>query len=353
MNPRTIAYAALLAVPLALVAPSIPAGALPRPAQASGMTGALPRPTAQASGTSGTTSNALFGGTVPLVSEQGALGRKLAIVRMYYYLGQQFTTRHTQQVMSAGSTVLASLDDPTRGPSYASIAAGHYDKQILTWLTQANQGAVTYHLSAVYVSFQHEANDPSKKALGTPAQFVAAWDHIHALAAKAHLNWNTGGRLRWALILEHYAYFAVNQRPGWSLRLGMASSYWAGTSNVDVVAADGYDRGGCRTSSNTTHPTQPSVSPGSLFDPVLTWAQAHGGPPVFLAEWAGAYYSGDPAFQANFITQMQAYVLANPRIAAAMYWDNHGNLACQFTANGHPASLTALAAMGRVVIGHA
>ena len=165
MNPRTVAYAAFLAVPLALASSSIPAGAVPRPA-------------AQASGTTGVTSSALFGGTLPLVSEQSALGRKLAIVRMYYYLGQQFTTRHTQQVMSAGSTVLASLDVPANGPSYASITAGRYDKQILTWLTQADQAAVTYRLSAVYVSFQHEANDPAKNPLGTPAQFVAAWDHI-------------------------------------------------------------------------------------------------------------------------------------------------------------------------------
>jgi hypothetical protein len=344
MKLRVVKYAAFLAIPIAFAIPSIPASARPFPT-------ARPFPAAQASGAAGVTSNALFGGTLPLVTEQGALGRKLAIIRLYYNLGQQFTTRNTQRVMSAGSTVLASLDVPPNGPSYASIAAGRYDKPVLTWLTQAEQAAVTYDLGAVYVSFQHEADGVRQQGLGTPAQFVAAWDHVHALAAGAHLNYSTGGRLRWALILEHYAYFPVNQRPHWSLKLGLAANYWPGSANVDVVAADGYNRGGCRTANLTNWPTQPSVTPGSLFDPVLTWARAQG-KPVFLAEWASAFYPADPSFQSNYIAQMQAYVLANPQIAAVMYWDQRGNLACRFSVNGNPLSITALTAMGRVVLGH-
>ena len=39
--------------------------------------------------------------------------------------------------------------------------------------------------------------------LGTPTQFQAAWKHIHRMAAAAHLNAGTGGRLRWAMILMH------------------------------------------------------------------------------------------------------------------------------------------------------
>jgi hypothetical protein len=340
MSPRTWRYTAFLAIPLTIALSLAPAGALRVPAS--------PAPSK-----AGVIDGTLFGGTMPLVSEQGTLGRKLAIVRLYYNIGQPFSTGRSRSVMSAGSTVLASLDSPPRdGPSYASIIAGNYDKTILAWLTQAEQAAVTYGLPTVFVSFQHEANDSSHDRQGTPAQFVAAWDHIHALAAQAHLNWNTGGRLRWALILEHYAYFSPSQRPHWSLRLGLASNFWPGTANVDVVAADGYNRGGCRSHDLTNRPTQPAVTPGSLFDPVLTWARANGNLPVFLAEWASAYYSADPAFQADYITQMKSYVLANPQIAAVMYWDSHGNFSCQFSVNGHPESLTQLTAMGQALPGH-
>jgi len=338
VKPRNFRFAALLAISFALVLPSVQASARPVPA-------------AQA-GAAGITGGALFGGTYPLVAEQGNLGRKLSIVRIYYFIGQKFTTPHIKQLMSHGTTVLASLDVPHgRGITYASIAAGHQDKQIRAWLTQAEQNAVTYHVPAVYVAFEHEANNPPNSVNGTPAQFIKAWDHIHALATKAHLSVGSGGRLRWAMILMHMAYFPADQRPKWSLRIGFAKNYWPGAANVDVVAADGYNRGGCR-DHRTTRPTQPAVTPGSLFNPVLAFAKAHGGKPVFLAEWASAFYSAVPAWQAHYIGEMKSYVLANPRIAAALYWDDHGFFACSFAVTGHPLSVAALATMGKAMQGH-
>jgi hypothetical protein len=120
---------------------------------------------------------------------------------------------------------------------------------------------------------------------------------------------------------------------------------------VDVIAADGYNRGGCR-SSKSTKPTQPMVTPGSLFNPVLTFARTHGGLPVFIAEWGSAFFSGAPAWQAKFIPLMKAYVLNNPSIAAVSYWDQRGNRACDFAINGHPLSVAAMTAMAKVINGH-
>ena len=338
MKPRNFRFAALLAIAFALVLPSVQASARTAPAVRSA-----------AAGVSG---GALFGGTYPLVGEQKNLGRKLSIVRIYYMIGQKFTTPHIKQLMSQGSTVLASLDVPFgHGITYASIAAGRQDKQILSWLTQVEQNAVTYHIPAAYVTFEHEANAPPNQVNGTPAEFVKAWNHMHALATKAHLNVGSGGRLRWTLILEHLAYFPKSQRPKWSYRLGFATDYWPGSANVNVVAADGYNRGGCR-NHRGTKPSQAAITPGSLFNPVLAFAQAHGNKPVFLAEWASAFFSGAPSFQPTFINEMKSYVLANTRIQAALYWDDHGFFVCSFAVNGHASSVSALAAMGRVVNGH-
>jgi hypothetical protein len=121
---------------------------------------------------------------------------------------------------------------------------------------------------------------------------------------------------------------------------------------VDVIAADGYNRGGCRNHNAASMPTQAQVTPGSLFDPVLTFASTHGGLPVFIAEWGSAFYSGAPGWQAGFIPLMKAYVLANPSIAGVLYWDQRGNLACDFAVNGHAQSVAAMAAMGKVINGH-
>src|SRR5262249_24272755 len=171
------------------------------------------------------------------------------------------------------------------------------------------------------------------------------------LAASAPPTGGPGGGLRGAMLLMALAYAPASQRPHWSLRLGFASQYFPGTGSVDVIAADGYNRGGCR-SHIGPRPTQPAVTPGSLFDPVLTFARTHGGLPVFIAEWGSAFYSGVPAWQGEFLPKMQAYVPANPSIAAVLYWNQGGFYGCQFAITGHPLSLTAMAAMGRVINGH-
>jgi hypothetical protein len=267
----------------------------------------------------------LFGGTDPLVGEEGALGRTLAIVRVYYHIGDTFPTPEDRADMAAGSTLLVSLD--STGTSYASIAAGSKDGTILSFLREVNQAAVQYHLSAIYVSFQHEPDNPLAAGLGSPAQFVQAWDHVRGLAAAAHLNWSDGGRLHWVLIIIHSTFAS-----------GAAISFWPGASEVDIVAVDGYNSYRCKSSLQSFAQT-----PARLFDPALSFAASHGGLPVFIAEWGSD--TKQPAEQTTFIQQMQSYVAGNPRIAAALYWDE-GGPNCNYAIDNNAAALSALAAMG-------
>ena len=302
---------------------------------------------------SGVTSGALFGGDAPLAPQAARLGRKLAIVRVYYRFGEQFPLPRDRRLMAGGSTLLVSLDSvPGRGgPSYASIAAGRYDTLIRSFLDRVEQSAVRYHLGAIYVCFEHEANAPRHLALGTPAEFIKAWDHIHQLAESAHLNWNQGGRLHWVLILTHVAFTPESGRPAWAARAGQARSFWPGANEVDIVAADGYNSGACRPGqaaggSFVDNGTK-MASPASLFGPVLSFARAHGGLPVFIAEWGSVPYSS-PSEQPSFINQMRAFVTANREIAAVLYWNSYGqHNGCDYSINGHPAALGALASMGR------
>jgi beta-mannanase len=118
-----------------------------------------------------------------------------------------------------------------------------------------------------------------------------------------------------------------------------AGAYWPGDSNVDIVAADGYNHAGCK-----HHHQSPMVTPGTLFDPMLHFARAHG-KPAFIAEWGSQSRSGQ---QPAFIRSMQHFVTVNRDIAAASYFDgrNHQTPACSNIVNGHPASMAALAVMG-------
>jgi len=302
---------------------------------------------------SGVTGGALFGGDLPLVPETGRLGRGLAIVRAYFRFGQQFPNAKAKAAMRSGSSVLASLDSaPRHGQgSYASIIAGRHDGDILRFMRQEQQAAVAYHLGAIYFSFEHEANTPPHQALGTPAQFIQAWDHVRRLAASAHLLWNQGGRVHFVLILTHTAYGSMTARPRWADRMGQVGSYFPGKNEVDIVAADGYNHGGCKHDGPGAvagvPPGSPTVTPGQLFDPLVSFARAQGGLPVFIAEWGSQAFAGSSE-QAVFIGQMRAFVPANREIAAAMYWNSHSpqNHGCSSSLDHQPASLAALAAMG-------
>jgi hypothetical protein len=288
----------------------------------------------------GITGGALFGGNNSLVPEETALGRKLAVVRDYYRLGESFPNVHDSQAMAAGSTLVVSLATLRGGTTYAAIAAGQQDSYVRSFLTAVNQAAIRYHLSAIYFCFEHESADPGHHTgLGSPPQFIQAWDHLHQLAATAHLNWDDGGRIHWVWIQSHQIFVPLDQRASRGPDYGAPTAYWPGPNEVDVVGADGYSRSGCQ------RHTVPAT-PQSLFGPVLSFAQQNGGLPVFITEW-GATAVPSSQQQTGFIGQMQAFVAAHPAIAAALYWDSHGTgSTCDFSVNAQPASVSALAAMG-------
>jgi hypothetical protein len=59
-----------------------------------------------------------------------------------------------QNLLAKGQTVLVSMDATT---SYASIAAGQKDVEIMAFLQAVIQAAIRYHhLGSIYISFQHE-----------------------------------------------------------------------------------------------------------------------------------------------------------------------------------------------------
>ena len=280
----------------------------------------------------------MFGGDVPLAPEQGALGRKLAIVRVYDRLGDSFQSRLVDNFLAQGTTILMSLDTFPGGTPYSAIAAGQQDATITAFLESMNSSAIHYGMPAIYFTFEHEANVPATHAgLGTSAQFIAAWDHIHQIAVSHHLLWNQGGRIHFTLILTHFFY-----------NNGKAIQWWPGTSEVDIVAADGYNTGGCRTARNQGRPFTYGVtapeSPSSLFTGVVQFAAAHGGLPVFIAEWGSVPWA-NPSVRVSWIQQMQSFVAANPAIHATLYW-NSSVQQCNYILNNSATSLSALASIG-------
>jgi hypothetical protein len=306
---------------------------------AAGGTRAATRATTTAGTRSGITGGALFGGNTPLLPEVSKLGRNLAIIRVYDLIGQKFPSPRVRRWLSHGSTLILSIDTRRYSPSYSSIAGGHYDSVLTHQLEAVDQAAVQYHLPAIYVDFEHEANNVgTHSGLGSAAQFRRAWDHVHQIAVSHHLNWNQGGRLHWVEIMTHDAYFS-----------SAASTYWVGASEADMPGVDGYNTDGCRLSKHnyTGHKTKKYHyrTPSYLFTPAVQFAHRHGNLPLLVAEFASIAWRS-PALQPGFIHQMQSYVTANHEIAAALYWNEHGHgNGCDYNIDNRPLSLAALKSM--------
>lgn len=293
---------------------------------------ALPDEPAAAGQKSAISGGALFGGNDALALTQRMLGRRLAIIRVYYQIGEPFPAPQDGLAMADGSTLLISL--ATGGASYASVAAGLFDARILAFLREVNHAAVQYHLGAIYVSFAHEPDGPQHRRLGSAAQFVRAWGHVHMLAQSAGLDWRQGGRLHWVWILIHSSFSD-----------GVARQYWPGAGETDIVGADGYDSSACKRARNGGIAGQAAsgpVTPASIFDPAIRFAAAHGGLPVFISEWGSDLAAAGG--QSTFIGQMEAYVASNREIGAVMYWDSGRH--CSYRVNGNPVAVAALSNMG-------
>jgi hypothetical protein len=78
---------------------------------------------------------------------------------------------------------------------------------------------------------------------------------------------------------------------------------------------------------------------------VVQFAAAHGGLPVFIAEWGSVAYS-NTSVRVNWIQQMQSFVAANPTIHAALYWDSQVP-PCNYIIDNSPSSLSALTTLAQ------
>ena len=108
-------------------------------------------------------------------------GRKPNLIGQYVAWGKPFDTQAVRNAWSYGALYYMAWEP--FGVSVQSIAAGHSDG----YITRFARAVRALNLP-VAISFGHEMNGnwyPWGTSQTTPAQFVAAWRHIHDLFARA------------------------------------------------------------------------------------------------------------------------------------------------------------------------
>jgi Glycosyl hydrolase family 26 len=212
---------------------------------------------------------------------QEATGTKLPLVQVYHPWAQDFPDENDKAFVGQGKTLLISWN----GQDSAKVAAGAYD-DVLRQRAEALKALG----KPVLLRWRWEMNRPNiAQTVGTPAQYVAAWKHVHAVFEQAGAT-NVG--FVWCPLASNFASTD-------------AAAYYPGDDQVDWLCTDVYAIGN-------------NNSFGDVASDFMTWA-ATKDKPVMIGEY-GAQQS-DPAAKAAWIAGATAYALAHPQIRAMVYFD--------------------------------
>jgi beta-mannanase len=209
---------------------------------------------------------------------------KPQIVNYYSNWLQPFRVSFAQEARADGITTFVVMNPDNcsqcRGgyPSLPDIAGGVYDG----YLTSFGQQIAAYG-HPVMVTFAHEMNGPWYPwGLGgqdnvTPAQWVAAWDHIVTVVSGA-----APGLVDWVWAPNADSHGA-----------GSITPYWPGDQYVDTVGIDGYMR---------------SDSATFQWEFGQTIAQVHAltSRPIWIAETGVTVDATTPARLASYVAAVRA-----------------------------------------------
>lgn len=235
-------------------------------------------------------------------AEEHYLGRPLDIIERYHDMSISdngvFPDRAEAQIARDRYILFSwAADVWSRHILYkwSAIASGALDRSVIE--PEAQRIAAFHH--TVFLTFSAEA-DGSVPQQGTPAQFVAAWRHIHDVFAKLGVHnvvwvWTTEGYLPHEQII---------------------AAMYPGNAYVDWIGYDPYNYFTC-------HQTG-WLDFAQTVQPFYRWltTQPFGGKPVMLAEYGSAPDPQAPARAASWYRDIVPVIRQMPRLKALIQWNS-------------------------------
>ena len=274
----------------------------------------------------------LWGMTAPEQSSasvaqvEGQLGRAADVVYQFKGLTDALPSADEKTLVASGHLLHINIE--ARSQTYAQIAAGTFDASF------RSQAAGLQALGVpVYLTFDHEADAKSRyNVRGTPAQFVAAWQHIvnvYRSAGASDVVW-------------------VWNVTGWQGNLGNLPGLYPGNAYVDWISWDPYNHSGC-----TSGPVNTSswVSFETAMKPMYNWLQTEGpkygidpNKPYMLSEFATAFYPGNATITSDWYKAVPSTLDRYSKIKAVQFFDTVGM--CDYRLTNDSTVLAGFAAAG-------
>lgn len=216
-------------------------------------------------------------------------GRSYDIAHSFYSFTKEFPTWRESWHASQGRTPMISW-----GPaSTSAVANGTYDQMIRT-----RARALRDLDTPVFLRWMAEMDGHAKAALAeSPAQFVAAWRHIHDLFQQEGA--------------DNVAFVWCPNSWTYDLSPALASLWYPGNDSVDWVCTDGYNW--------APGPNQQWRSFQSVFQGFYDWAVTTG-KPIMIGEFGAMERSAGE--KASWITAIGSALRTDfPAVKALVYFD--------------------------------
>jgi hypothetical protein len=264
---------------------------------------------------------------------ESQVGRKFDLVLNYHDFSNslvqgQFPNRFEKKLGPDHTLFIdwqARVSSSNKNLSYRAIAKWKYDSYV-----KAAAKRIKAYKRPVILGFDPEFDSfPSK---GTPAQYAAAFRHIHNVFKLAKVT-----NVAWAWVSTGY----VGGGNGAKILKG-----YPGNAYVDWVGWDPYNFYRCNGTSWKTF--------SQKVTPTYNWMKAHGhgNKPFLLSEYGTQYDSGNQARSKAWHTQIPATLKKLPNLKGLIRFDAQGyfrSKKCDFFIKNGPGSLAAFSSAGKAV----
>jgi hypothetical protein len=178
---------------------------------------------------------------------------------------------------------------------WSTVASGGLDRSVI--VPEAKRLRAFPHTVFLTFSAEPDGDVPNQ---GTPAQFVAAWRHIHTVFARLGVR-----NVVWVWTTEGYIPHE-----------SMIAATYPGNDYVDWIGYDPYNYFSC-------HQTQWQTF-AQTVDPFYYWIlrQPFGNKPIMLAEFGSAADPRNPGRQASWYRGIVPAVRNLPRLKALVQWNS-------------------------------
>jgi hypothetical protein len=255
---------------------------------------------------------------------------KFDVVYRFHDIDDVIPTADEKKVVAEGRLLHVSVDARLfAGPrvQWSAIAAGRYDAQL------RKQGAGIAALrSPVFVTFEHEADQPDKQIQGTGPEFIAAWRHVQDVYRAAGAT-----NAVWVWIMM-----------GTADSLPRAAKLWPGNDAVDWIGWNVYNASGCRLGDIRADRYVSFADSAKVFYDWLTQNRLSLGidttKPMMISETGSVLYP-DAARTAAWYRAIPNVLRTMPQVKAVSLFDHTGNSACDYRVWRSPVTTQAVSRM--------